>query len=85
MSVKKRRELKRTGVPGSTSYSDVLGPEQELSVQVGALYGVHVCDSDVSPLPSAQAHEGKVLQQLTANSTSSHLHRDTQRYRNTGV
>lgn len=46
--------------------------EEELSVEVGLLYGVHVCHNDLS-LSSCQSNHGKVFQQLTANGTCSDL------------
>lgn len=48
------------------------GSEEELAVEVGLLDGVHVRDDDLS-LPTSQAHHGKVLQQLTADGSSSNL------------
>lgn len=55
------------------SHPNVLRPEQELSVQVGFFYEIHVCYSDVSFFSSTKAKEGKVFKKLTANGTSSNL------------
>lgn len=55
------------------SHPDVLRPEQELAVQVGSFYEVHVGHSDSTFVSRAQADEGKVLQEFTADGTGSHL------------
>lgn len=54
------------------SYRDIPGSEEELPVEVGLLDGVHVCDNDLS-LTASQAHHGKVLQELTADGSSTNL------------
>lgn len=46
--------------------------EEELSVEVGLFYGVHVCYNDLT-LSSCQSNHSKVFQQLTANGTCSDL------------
>lgn len=55
------------------SHPNILRPEQELTVQVGSFYEVHVCHSDLAFISCAEANEGKVLQKFTTNSTSSNL------------
>lgn len=47
----------------SRDYTDrnIRGSEKELSVQVGLLYGVHVCYNDL-PIPACQTNHGKVFQ-----------------------
>lgn len=54
------------------THSHIPGSEEELAVEVGLLDGVHVSHDNLS-LPAGQAHHGKVLQQLTANGSSSDL------------
>lgn len=51
---------------------NICGSEEELSVEVGLLYGVHVCHNDLT-LPACQSNHGKVFQQLTANGTGANL------------
>ena len=51
---------------------DVARPEEELSVEVGLLDGVHVRHDDLAPF-TGQAHHGKVLHQLAADGARSHL------------
>lgn len=55
------------------TYRHILGPKEELTVEVGIFNGVHVCHSDVPALTSSQANHCKVLQEFTANGTRSHL------------
>lgn len=55
------------------THPDVLRPEQELSVQVGLFYQVHVGHGDLPPLSCPQADEGKVFKQLAADGTGSNL------------
>lgn len=50
-----------------------MSPEQELAVQVGSFYWVHVCYGDVSIISCTKPHKGKVFKKLTADSTSSNL------------
>ena len=51
---------------------DIVGSEEELSVEVGLLDGVHICHNDLT-LTTCQSNHGKVFQQLTANGTCSDL------------
>ena len=51
---------------------DITRPEEELSVEVGLLNGVHVGHDDLATF-TGQPHHGKVLHQLAANGTCSHL------------
>lgn len=55
------------------SHPNILRPEQELSVQVGSFYEVHVRHGDVPFFSSTEPNEGKVLKKLAANSAGSHL------------
>lgn len=57
-----------------SNYTDrnIRGSEQELSVEIGLLYGVHVCHNDFA-VSSRKSNHSKVLQQLAANGTSSNL------------
>lgn len=50
--------------------------EEKLSVQVWLLNGVYVCNCDSSILLTAKDNHGKVLEQLTANGTSTYLEVD---------
>ena len=54
-------------------HPNILRPEQELSVQVGSLYEVHVSYGDVSFFSSTETDEGKVFQKLAADGTRSNL------------
>lgn len=51
---------------------NIRGSEEELSVKVGLLYGVHVRHNDLS-LSACQSDHGKIFQQLTANGSCSDL------------
>lgn len=51
---------------------DIRWSEEELSVEVWLLNGVHVCHDDLA-LSSCQSNHGKVFQQLTANCPCPHL------------
>lgn len=62
----------QTGLSRDHTDRNVGGSEEELSVEVGLLYGVHVCHNDLT-LPACQSNHGKVFQQLTANGTCSDL------------
>jgi len=63
--------LQSNNVSGQ-SHRDIPGPEEELSIEIGLLYGVHVSDYDLA-ITAGQAHHGKVFQQLTANGSSTNL------------
>lgn len=56
---------------------DIRGSEEELSVEIGFFYGVHVSHNDFA-IPTSQSNHSKVFQQLTANGTSSHLKKKIQ-------
>lgn len=56
----------------SQSHRNVPWPKEELSIEIGLLYGVHVSNYDLS-ITAGQAHHSKVFQQLTANSSSTNL------------
>lgn len=47
--------------------------EEELPVEIRLLNSVHVSHSHLSPLSASQTNHSKVLQQLTANGTSTNL------------
>ncbi len=66
------QSIRQTMVSKDDTDRNVGGSEEELSVEVGLLYGVHVCHDDLT-LPSCQSNHGKVFQQLTANGTCAHL------------
>lgn len=53
--------------------NNVLKPEEELTAEVGALHVVHVSHRHAPAAPGAQAHQGEAFEQLTADSTSTHL------------
>jgi hypothetical protein len=55
--------------------ADVDGAEKELAVEVGGLDAVHVGDGDAPLGPAADAHEGKVLEELAAEGAGAH-HKD---------
>lgn len=74
MEQKLLRIYKQTRTSRGDTDRNVVGSEEELSVEVGLLYGVHVCHNDL-PFPTCQPNHGKVFQQLTANSTGSDLER----------
>lgn len=54
-------------------HPNILRPEQELSVQVGSFYEVHVCYGDVSFFSGTETNEGEVFKKLAADGTSSNL------------
>lgn len=66
------------------SHPNILRPEQELTVQVGSFYEVHICNSDVSFFSCTKPDEGKVFEKLTANGTSSNLDIGHRVYQNRG-
>lgn len=51
---------------------DIRGSEEELSVEVGFLYGVHVSHNNLALL-TGQTNHGKVFQQFAADGSSSNL------------
>lgn len=55
------------------THVNVLGPEEELAAEVGVFHEVHVGNSHAATAPGSQAHEGKALEQLTANCSCTHL------------
>lgn len=61
------------GGAGAGTHANVLGPEEELTAEVGALDVVHVCDSHAPAAPGPQAHQGEAFEQLAADSTCAHL------------
>ncbi len=78
-----REEVARRWLYCAFSHPNILRPEQELSVQVGFFYEVHVSYGDVSFFSSTEPNEGKVLKKLTANSASSNLGKWQERLRQT--
>ena len=70
ISISINRPVDQNGVDGTDR--NVGGSEEELSVEVGLLNGVHVSHNDLA-LPGCQSNHGKVFQQLTANGTGSNL------------
>lgn len=48
-----KREKQLIQLPGIQTHRDIPGPEQKLSVEIGLLNGVHVCNSDCPILPTA--------------------------------
>lgn len=65
-SQQKQLQINRT-------YCNIPRPEEELPVEVGFLNCVHVSHSHLSTWPTPQTYHSKVLQQLTANGTSTNL------------
>ena len=53
-------------------YLDIPRSEEELSVEVGFLDDVHVCDGDLPLRAARHAHHRPVLQHLTANGPCTH-------------
>lgn len=60
-------------LPHGNPYRNIPWPEEELSIEIGLLNGVHVCDNDVTSFPTAQANHGKILEKFTAKGPSSNL------------
>lgn len=55
-------------------HRDIPWPEEELTIEVGLLNGVHVGDYHFA-VATGQSHHGKVLQELTADGTCPNLER----------
>lgn len=67
-----RNSYSQTGLRKDDTDRNIGGSKEELSVEVGFLYGVHVRHNDLA-VPACQSNHGKVFQQLAANGPSSHL------------
>lgn len=61
------------GGAGAGTHANVLGPEEELTAEVGAFNMVHIYDGHTPAAPGPQARQGEAFQQLAADSTSTHL------------
>lgn len=61
------------GWAGPGTHANVLGPEEELAAEVGALDVVHVCDGHAPAAPGPQARQGEAFEQLAADCTGAHL------------
>lgn len=61
------------GWAGPGTHANVLGPEEELTAEVGALNVVHICDSHSPAGPGPQAQQGEAFEQFAADSTGTHL------------
>lgn len=64
------------------SHPNILRPEQELAVQVGSFYEIHICYSDLAFFSCTKSNEGKVFEKLTADCTSSDLKTRQRVYQN---
>lgn len=57
MAALEESNLGHKDIRGASTHPNVLGPEEELPAEVGALYVIHVCNRhNTTTSPKAQAH-----------------------------